>query len=142
MVHVPAPLMLTLVPFVPPVEQTLGVELVKVTTSATPDVVVPVAVPLTVNAALPYVCAATPDVVNEIVCDALETVKDLSTSRAARYRLSPTCDARMVHVPSPSIVTVVPLVPDVLHTPVVWLAKLTLSPEALVVPDTVKDVRL
>lgn len=61
---------------------------------------------------------------------------------AALYLPSPACEARIEQVPGSSIVTVVPLVPLVVHTVVVWLANDTASPFAEVVPLTVKVERL
>jgi hypothetical protein len=58
------------------------------------------------------------------------------------YLLSPACEARIEHVPGSSIVTVVPFVPPVVQTVVVWLAKETDRPDADVVPLTVNVVRL
>ncbi len=48
----------------------------------------------------------------------------------------------MEQVPGSNIVTVVPLVPLVVHTVVVWLANETANPEAEVEPLTEKVERL
>lgn len=58
------------------------------------------------------------------------------------YLPSPACEARIEQVPGNSIVTVVPLVPLVVHTVVVWLANDTDNPEAVVEPLTAKVERL
>lgn len=79
---------------------------------------------------------------NEIDCDALDTVNDWSTLVAALYRVSPACDARIEHVPGKSMVTVVPFVPPVVQTVVVWLANETDRPAPLVVALMVSGVLL
>lgn len=84
----------------------------------------------------------TDDVENEIDCDALDTVNDWSTLVAALYRVSPACEARIEHVPGKSMVTVVPFVPLVVQTVVVWLANETDKLAPLVVPLMVNGVRL
>ena len=54
----------------------------------------------------------------------------------------PTWEARMVQMPTATIVTVAPFVLLVVQTAVVWLAKVTGLPDAPPVAETVKAVSL
>ena len=73
-----------------------------------------------------------------IVCADFEMVNDLSMFAAAFQTELPDCDARIVQVPSASIVTFAPLT---VHTDVVRLEKVGLRPDDAVA-DTAKGDEL
>lgn len=121
-VQVPAATSVTVVPV------TVHLEVVveeKPTASPDEDVA------LTVNGAVPNVLPA--NAAKVIVWFALAIVKLRSTSGAGAYVALPACEARIVHVPAATIVTVVPLT---VHVGTVRLEKVTVRPEDAVA-DTV-----
>ena len=118
MVQVPAATSVTVVPLT--VHTAVVVD---ENVTASPDVVVA----LTVNAAVPYVLP--PNAAKAIVCATFATMKLWSTLVAAAYVALPGCDARIVQVPAPPMVTVAPLTVQMVG---VVVAKLTASPDEAV----------
>src|SRR5262245_3933915 len=68
-------------------------------------------------------------VLNVMVCDAFETVKDCCTGGAGLKLALPAWSAWIVHVPAVTRVMVAPVVPPVVHTEVVCDEDVTARPD-------------
>ncbi len=123
-VHVPVVRNVTVSPAMPEVAQTLVVFDSKPTGSPEDAVASTVVVPS------PKLLFA--GLANVIVWLPFATVKLCSTAGAAFQLALPACVASIVQVPGLSRVTVVPLVPEVAQTPVVFDSKPTVRPEVAV----------
>jgi hypothetical protein len=118
MVQVPALASVTVALATVQVEEVVDAKL-----TAAPDE----AVALTVNGAVPNALSAR--AANVMVWIPGATVKPWLTAGAAAKLLLPACEARIVHVPAPASVTVVP---DTVQTGIVVEVKATARPEVAV----------